>query len=54
MQTRWDDYYATYRTDELGAGGAWDIFSAFVAQWPRVHALREKMVLIDRLIYSWH
>jgi hypothetical protein len=53
-ETTWGTYYATYRTQELGAGGARDIFSAFVNAWARVATPREKMVLIDRLIHSWH
>jgi hypothetical protein len=53
-EARWGDYYATYRTQELGAGGAWDIFHGFVAQWERVQAPREKMILIDQLIHQWH
>jgi hypothetical protein len=53
-QTHWEAYYATYHTQELGAGGARDLFAVFVAQWPRVQAPREKLVLIDHLIHSWH
>jgi hypothetical protein len=53
-EARWGDYSATYRTQELGAGGAWDIFQEFVRQWEQVRAPREKMVLIDRLIHQWH
>ena len=50
----WEDYAATYRAQELGAGGARDIFSAFVSQWSEVHSAREKMMLIDSLIHKWH
>ena len=53
-ETIWGAYYATYRTQELGAGGARDIFAAFGNQWSRMRSPREKMVLIDRLIHSWH
>lgn len=52
--TTWGAYYATYRTQELGAGGAADIFADFVARWERARGPREKMLLIDRLIHSWH
>lgn len=52
--TTWGAYYATYRTAELGAGGAHDIFSNFVARWEAARGPREKMLLIDRLIHSWH
>lgn len=47
-------YHATYRTQELGAGGARDIFEAFVDAWERKNSPRQKMMLIDRLIHSWH
>lgn len=53
-QTRWGDYYATYRTQELGAGGAMDIFQEFVARWEHARSSREKMLLIDQLIHRWH
>nr|MBA3947261.1 hypothetical protein [Herpetosiphonaceae bacterium] len=52
--TTWDAYRATYRTDELGPGGARPIFGAFVADWATVHSAREKMIVIDRVIHSWH
>ena len=53
-ETRWEAYYATYRTQELGAGGAADIFEDFMAEWERARTAREKMVLIDQLIHRWH
>jgi hypothetical protein len=53
-QAQWSDYANTYRGQELGAGGARDIFEEFVARWERVQAPREKMVLIDQLIHRWH
>ncbi len=53
-RTTWDAYHATYRTQELGAGGARDIFKHFVATWPGVRGSRDKMVLIDQLIHRWH
>jgi Zn ribbon nucleic-acid-binding protein len=53
-EARWGAYYNTYRTQELGAGGAVDIFHDFMAQWERVRTSREKMVLIDQLIHRWH
>lgn len=53
-ETRWEAYYATYRTQELGAGGAHAIFSDYVTRWERAGAPREKMLLIDRLIHAWH
>ena len=53
-ETRWGDYYKTYRTQELGAGGAADMFQDFIARWERVRAPRDKMLLIDQLIHRWH
>jgi hypothetical protein len=58
-QARWGDYYATYRTQELGAGGAHDIFMDYVARWERAATTCdattcEKMLLVDRLIHAWH
>lgn len=50
----WVDYYNTYRTQELGAGGAADIFQDFLMQWKGVRTAHDKMVLIDKLIHRWH
>jgi hypothetical protein len=52
--TRWEDYARTYRSQELGAGGAADLFRAFVAAWEQARGAREKMVAIDQLIHRWH
>ncbi len=53
-ETTWGAYYNTYRTQELGAGGALDMFQAFVARWEHVRTARDKMLLIDQLIHRWH
>jgi hypothetical protein len=53
-EAQWGDYYNTYRTQELGAGGAADIFHDFMTQWERVERPRDKMLLIDQLIHRWH
>jgi hypothetical protein len=53
-QAQWNDYANTYRGQELGAGGARDIFEDFVMRWERVRVPRDKMVLIDQLIHRWH
>lgn len=53
-QTRWEAYAATYRNQELGAGGAADMFSAFLRQWEAARTAREKMIAIDVLIHRWH
>jgi hypothetical protein len=53
-QARWGDYYNTYRTEELGAGGAAEIFQDFITHWEPVRTPRDKMQLIDQLIHRWH
>lgn len=53
-QTQWNDYANTYRGQELGAGGARDIFEDYVLRWEHVRTSRDKMVLIDQLIHRWH
>lgn len=53
-ETTWRSYSNTYRTQELGAGGAWDIFAEFAERWVGVRTPRDKMLLIDQLIHRWH
>ena len=53
-ETLWSTYVNTYRHQELGAGGARDIFEEFVEHWERARTPRDKMVLIDQLIHRWH
>ena len=53
-EARWGDYYNTYRTQELGAGGAADIFQDFITQWEHIRTPRDKMQVIDQLIHRWH
>lgn len=53
-ETVWAAYHNTYCTQELGAGGAWEMFQAFVEQWAVVRTPRAKMLLIDQLIHRWH
>lgn len=52
--TPWEAYAATYRTQELGAGGAAPFFREFIAQWERARTVRDKMLAVDRLIHRWH
>ncbi len=51
---RWGDYHNSYRTQELGAGGARDMFEDFLSRWQHARTPSEKMLLIDRLIHRWH
>ena len=53
-ETTWQAYANTYRTQELGAGGAGDIFSDFVRDWEQASDARSRMLLIDQLIHRWH
>jgi hypothetical protein len=53
-ETSWERYHATYRHQELGAGGALEIFAAFVIGWESARTPQARMLLIDRLIHSWH
>lgn len=50
----WGAYWATFRHQELGAGGARDYFAEFVENWDRARTPRERLLLIDRLIHLWH
>ena len=50
----WGSYWATYRHNELGKGGAGPIFREFVQNWDGAQTSRERLLLIDRLIHLWH
>lgn len=50
----WGSYRTSYRTQELGAGGARDMFEDFLSQWPQARTSSAKMLLIDHLIHRWH
>ncbi len=53
-QSRWIDYQKTYQHQELYARGATAELVAFMRGWERAASAREKMLLIDRLIHTWH
>jgi hypothetical protein len=50
----WGAYWATFRHQELGPGGAVDIFEDFVREWAVARLPREKILAIDRVIHRWH
>ena len=50
----WEAYRATFRHQELGGGGANDIFEAFVSEWEGAQTVRAQMVAIDQLLHRWH
>jgi len=51
---RWGDYQRTYQHQELYARGLTEEIQRFMAGWERAASAREKMLLIDRLIHTWH
>lgn len=50
----WRDYWLTFRHQELGPGGATDIFEEYVRSWEAARTEREKVLAIDRVIHQWH
>jgi hypothetical protein len=50
----WEAYRATFRHQELGGGGANDIFEAFISEWEGAQSARDQMVAIDQLLHRWH
>jgi len=50
----WEAYRATFRHQELGGGGANDIFEAYILEWEAAQSARTKMVAIDQLLHRWH
>jgi hypothetical protein len=50
----WEAYRATFRYQELGGGGANDIFEAYLAEWEAALTPREQMIAIDQLLHRWH
>jgi hypothetical protein len=50
----WRDYWLTFRHQELGPGGATDIFEEYVGSWEAARTEREKVLAIDRVIHQWH
>jgi hypothetical protein len=51
---RWGDYWGTFRHQELGPGGATDIFEDFLNDWSEARTERAKILAIDRVIHRWH
>jgi hypothetical protein len=50
----WEAYRATFRHQELGGGGANDIFEAYILEWEAAQTARAQMVAIDQLLHRWH
>ena len=50
----WADYWATFRHQELGPGGAADIFADYAKEWEAATTPRDKILAIDRVIHRWH
>jgi hypothetical protein len=53
-ETTWAEYHRTWQHQELYGGGAVEAFQSFVDEWPRMDTPQRKMLLIDRLIHTWH
>ncbi|MCL5275042.1 MAG: hypothetical protein M1434_09925 [Chloroflexi bacterium] len=54
-ELRWRDYFATLQHRQLsGDFRVVAMFADFVARYPAARAPREKMLLIDQLIHSFH
>jgi len=51
---QWTDYWLTFRHQELGPGGAADIFEQYVTEWEAAATERDKILAIDRVIHRWH
>lgn len=51
---KWADYWVTFRHQELGPGGAVDIFEEYVKEWEAATTERDKILAIDRVIHRWH
>ena len=50
----WGVYRATFRHQELGGGGANDIFEAYILDWEAAQSAHAQMVAIDQLLHRWH
>jgi hypothetical protein len=50
----WGIYRATFRHQELGGGGANDMFEAYISEWEAARTAQAQMVAIDQLLHRWH
>jgi len=51
----WKEYFSTIQHKQLsGADPILAVFEGFVEQFPRAHEASQKMLLIDRLLHSFH
>lgn len=53
-EVTWSTYHKSYQHKQLFGGGAVDAFREFVHSFPSARTPREKVVLIDKLIHSYH
>ena len=53
-RTTWGEYRKTFQRKQLNTGGAGPAFRAFVDGWPAAASVRQKMLLVDRLIHEYH
>lgn len=50
----WNEYYKSYKPNQLNPGHAEPIFQAYVDNFVRSRTPREKMLAIDRAIHEFH
>jgi len=53
-EVTWRTYHKSYQHKQLFAGAALDAFREFADRFPSARTPREKLLLIDRLIHSYH
>lgn len=50
----WDEYWKTFKGQQLNAGGAASFFRDYVDAYPRSRSHQAKALAIDRLIHAFH
>ena len=53
-QATWGRYSKTYRGKQLSSGGALPAFQLYVRLYENTNSVRERLLLIDRLIHAFH
>ncbi len=53
-QITWGEYALSFKRKQLNSGGATEAFEAYVKNYHGARTVREKMLVIDRLIHEFH
>ncbi len=53
-RTRWAAYFASSRGKQLVGGLALPAFAEFLGRWPKTRRVRDKLLMIDRLVHACH